>query len=215
MAIKRRLKNDVKKKLQIFAVLFTLIVSVFFVKNYFGGNFSVVDANIQNAFDIQVIHEIIPTPSINRPMINREIKMIVIHETDNFSSTADAENHSEYLLTNLTDENSWHYTVDENVIYHHLPDHEVAWHAGDKLAVSGGNLNGIGVEICVNEGSNYDKSKDNAAKLVATLLDAYNLKSSDVYRHQHFSGKLCPAGMIDETSWQEFLDKIEFYMGLF
>ena len=35
-------------------------------------------------------------------------------------------------------------------IYHHLPDDETAYHAGDGMEKNGGNMNGIGIEMCVN-----------------------------------------------------------------
>ena len=42
---------------------------------------------------------------------------------------------------------SWHYTVDDHEIYHHLPDDETAYHAGDGMEKNGGNMNGIGIEM--------------------------------------------------------------------
>ena len=77
----------------------------------------------------------------------RDIKYIVIHETDNFKAGADAKAHNDFLLSQAnTQELSWHYTVDDHEIYHNLPDDEAAYHASDHLKQDGGNLNGIGID---------------------------------------------------------------------
>ena len=53
-----------------------------------------------------------------------------------------------------------------------LPDQEVGWHAGDKMTENGGNMTGIGIELCVNEGNDFDKTMENAAALCAELMKA-------------------------------------------
>ncbi len=209
-----RLKKSVKQTLLLLAVLISVSLIAFGLYRYFYRGYSIEDANIAMAFDIPVNQAIVSDFSKNRPMIIREIKYIVIHETDNISPSADAKNHADYLLS-AEEVNSWHYTVDENTIYHHIPDHEVAWHAGDQLTKNGGNLNGVGIEMCVNEGSSYTQTLDNTAKLVATLLHAYNLDVDDVRKHQHFSGKLCPAGLLEEEDWNAFLEDISNYYNLY
>lgn len=72
----------------------------------------------------------------------REIKYLVIHETDNFSAGADASAHNSFIHQNANAEEgivSWHYTVDDHEIYHHLPDSEPGYHAGDRMDEDGGN----------------------------------------------------------------------------
>ena len=216
---KRRLKKAIKIKLILIAIITSIILCVvLFMFN--SGNFISMlkqqkiseEIIFDSVDDISVFNEIIGEFQQNRPAIKREIKYIVMHETGNFTSSANASNHSNYLLTNTTDENSWHYTVDENVIYHHLPDNEVGWHAGDGLNVDGGNLNGIGIELCVNEGSDYLKTVDNAAKLVAKLLDLYDLDIEDIKTHKDFSGKDCPTNLLLDNNWEIFIVKIVEHM---
>ncbi|MBP3400010.1 MAG: N-acetylmuramoyl-L-alanine amidase [Erysipelotrichaceae bacterium] len=161
---------------------------------------------------IEVLTQYIPEGRQNRPGILREIRWIVIHETDNFAKSADAQHHSDYLATNDTDVNSWHYTVDETIIIHQLPDEEVGWHAGDQMSEHGGNMSGIGIEMCVNEGSDFDRTVDNTAHLAAVLLESYHLKIDSLKRHHDFSGKNCPAHFYKEEDWQQFVELVKSYM---
>lgn len=159
-------------------------------------------------YGIPVVEELILEDSDRRPNINREIKWIVVHETDNRSSSATAKNHSNFLLNDHSQVNSWHYTVDESMIVHHLPDHEVGWHAGDKKTEDGGNMNGIGIEMCVNQGSDYQKTLENTVNLIVKLLVEYNLTIDEVKLHQDFSGKTCPHRLITEGKVDRFYKMI-------
>lgn len=210
---KYKLKKEVKQKLQVIFILFSIIIAIVLIETLFFARpaYSTEGVMLEEAFDVSVIQKIIPEGHQNRPGIKREIIWIVIHETDNYLASADALHHADYLCDNLTDVNSWHYTVDENVIVHSLPDEEVGWHAGDKQKAGGGNMNGIGIEMCVNKGNDYNKTKENTAKLVAVLLKSYQLSIDAVKKHQDFSGKNCPAQLLDEEEWENFLEMIELY----
>ena len=171
-------------------------------------------ANLRQAVDsidgIPLFTAYIPEDSPGRPGVLRTVESITIHETANTSEGADAEAHSDYLST-TSDEVSWHYTVDDHQIYHHLPDDEVGWHAGDKLTAGGGNQCGIGVEICVNDDGDYDRAVDNAAKLTAYLLDYYGLGIENIKQHHDFMEKNCPQIMRDTGGWEAFLQKVVGY----
>ncbi len=212
---KYRLKKEVKRKLQIIAVLFSLISLIVLVFTAFGSRQKDAAVSqgvwLDEALGVPVIQQIIPEGSQNRPGMIRKIRWIVIHETDNFEASADARHHADYLCENKTEINSWHYTVDEAVIVHTLPDEEVGWHAGDQQTPGGGNMSGIGIEMCVNEGNDFSKTLDNTAKLVAVLLKQYGLSLKAVQKHQDFSGKDCPAHLLKEADWQQFLDQIQAY----
>ena len=89
----------------------------------------------------------------------------------------------------------------------------------------GGNAASIGIESAVNEGSDYYFTMQRTAKLVATLLDEFNLTIDDVKMHNFFSGKNCAQVMknnnrykldyrqdgwkYEETLWGEFLELVE------
>ena len=131
---------------------------------------------------------------------------MVIHETGNTAEGSDAAGHSAYLLSGKSGDTSWHYTVDDHQIYHHIPDDEIAWHAGDRRTRDGGNLCGIGVELCVNEDGDFEKTFNNAARLTAYLLDTYGLQLGDVKQHADFMDqKFKPSGTT--TGGRNFLKR--------
>ena len=82
------------------------------------------------------------------------------------------------------------------------------WFSYDYMKVSnhGGNVNSIGIESCVNKGSDiyYTWMKD--AKLIAYLMDKYNLGINDVVPHHFFSGKDCPMTMRHSNMYQHVKD---------
>ena len=151
-----------------------------------------------------VMTDFLPEGTRARPGQKREIKYLVIHETDNTGSGANAAAHNSFIHQNANAEEgivSWHYTVDDHEIYHHLPDNEVAWHAG--------NMNGIGIEMCVNSDGNYEQTLINTEKLCARLLIEYDLNPSKALKkHQDFSGKICPSTLINSGRWDEFCSAV-------
>ena len=172
-----------------------------------------IPAYPQQVGGIQVITDLVPEDNLNRTHIQREIRYVVIHETGNPNVGANAQAHGTYIKQGAQDRMvSWHYTVDDQIIYHHLPDDEVGWHAGDQLTENGGNLNGIGVEICVNQDGDFDQALENGAKLTAYLLDTYDLDISCVKQHYDFSGKNCPATLRNTGRWDAFLEMVQSYL---
>lgn len=169
---------------------------------------------------VNIIEDIIPQKGGKvRPGDVRQKKWIVIHETGNSSKGADAKNHSTYLK-NLAKANttyvSWHYTVDDHEIYHHIPDNEIAYHASDGRVEGGGNMASIGIEICVNSDGNFDKARDNTAWLTAKLLKEHNLTIGAVKQHHDFApdGKNCPQTIRDKGLWNNFLQAVQKYYGV-
>ena len=158
-----------------------------------------------NVYGVKVNTSIIGYSITSRPGIIRNIKYIVLHETDNFDVGSDAKSHANYLNKNTSRYVSWHYTVDDKEIYHHVPDNEIAYHA----SVDEGNDYGIGIELCVNKDSDFEKTFDNATKLVAYLLNEYDLDVSDIKTHNYFSGKNCPHKILSENRLEEFIKKVE------
>lgn len=159
---------------------------------------------------IPVITDFIPKETQERPGQERRIKYIVIHETGNAGRNADAASHNNYLHEEADNQQkSWHYTVDANEIYYHIPDNEIAFHAGDGLEKDGGNLNGIGIEMCINPENDYEQTLINTAKLTAMLLTAYDLEIDSVKKHEDFSGKHCPDLLLNAGRWDEFVELVE------
>lgn len=164
---------------------------------------------------MKIIEDIIPQKGGKvRPGYVRTKKWIVIHETGNTSNGSNAKGHSNYLknlaIANTTYK-SWHYTVDDHEIYHHIPDNEVTWNAGDGGREGGGNFAGISMELCINSDGNFEKTMDNAAWLTAKLLKENNLTISAVKQHHDFSGKNCPQTIREKGLWNNFLTTVKKY----
>jgi D-alanyl-D-alanine carboxypeptidase len=221
-----RIKIGSKNGISIVVFILIIIISILFVKIKFNDKSNNIISVISkeetndeensitenssfpdNVFGVPVYTELIDIGTKARDGTKRKIKYIVIHETDNYEIGVGAENHAIYLENNNSSSTSWHYTVDDTEIYHHIPDNEIANHAGDEI----GNEYGIGIELCVNEDGDFEKTFENAAKLVAYLLNEYNLTIDDVKTHNDFSGKDCPHLILQNNRMQEFKSKVEYY----
>ena len=235
----------------------------------------------------------------NRPgTIMTEVKYITVHDTGSAAPGANAYMHDGYIHGGAqTAQTSWHYTVGNDGIYHHLPDNEVAWHAGDGTTVPyeafdskvpytrekkpevtitpdgyyaldgiksvvkapnkvdkegvnygipttsdintlgievtkgtngnwyigktwwsetykyvgnrGGNNNSIGIESCVNQGSDIFLTWQLLAKVVAKLMIENNLGFEHIVQHHYFSGKDCPMTMRNSNNFEMFLKLVE------
>ncbi len=210
MVCQKRNRNHNK----VFLVIAVLIFGAAIMINSNGSLFEFFYTRGQEAPEmldgIPLYTDYLPEGSAARPGTKREIMYVTIHETDNPSASADAKAHNEYLHQIAESKKlSWHYTVDDLEIYHHIPDDEIAFNAGDGYKKDGGNIEGIGIEMCVNAGGDYEQTLRNTAKLTAYLLRTYDLSLSQVKKHQDFSGKQCPSKLIAAGRWPEFLQMVE------
>ena len=83
------------------------------------------------------------------------------------------------------------------------------------LSNRGGNLNSVGIETCVNKGTNMWYTWAITAKLVgADILPKNALLPRDVKQHNTFSGKNCPQTMREANRWETFMECVvnEYYM---
>ncbi len=80
-----------------------------------------------------------------------------------------------------------------------------------RICSTGGNRNSIGIESCVNEGSDLWYTWQVTAKLVAQLMDETGLDITRVKGHHFFTAKNCPQPMMvyDLEIWWEFIDMIQ------
>ncbi|MDD4076503.1 MAG: Ig-like domain-containing protein [Bacilli bacterium] len=241
--------------------------------------------------DLVITESILSKTLQNRPgNIQTETKYITVHDTGSAGPSAGAAAHNSYIHSGP--EASWHYTVGNDGIYHHIPDNEIAWHAGDgtgtpyesfdsgipytdkkkpvvtitadgyyaldgtksnvavprkpdnlipntseindmgievtkgtngnwyigkswwsksygKIGNRGGNLNSIGIESCVDQGSDVFLTWQLLAKLVAKLLEDTGLGLEHVVQHHYFSGKDCPMTMRHSNNFEMFLGMVE------
>lgn len=79
-----------------------------------------------------------------------------------------------------------------------------------RICGSGGNRNSIGIEACVNKGTDVWQTYQKTAQLVAKLMYDNNLDISRVKAHHFFSGKNCPQPLLenDMEIWYEFIDQV-------
>ena len=211
---------------------------------------------------------------------------ITIHDTGSSAASANANANGNWCVSADNQSSSWHYTIGNDGIYHHVPDNVVAWHAGDGrttatlqntgiavtrslryrptitmgndgyfyldgvktnvkypntatpatgmntlgigvvvkngyyyipttritsqygkvVAINGGNMQSIGIETCVNSGSDVYLTWQYTAKFVATLLVNNDLGPDRVMFHNNFSNKTCPNTMINAGKVDNFLD---------
>ena len=150
---------------------------------------------------MEIIQDLIQKGRINRPGTENSRKYITIHDTANKKKGADAKAHATYLKT-LNKLTSWHYTVDDECAYQHIPDSEKSYHTSRAYA----NENSIAIEICVNQDGDFSKAKENAVELVRGLMERYEIPVENICAHRDWTGKDCPAALVGE-SWNDFLDR--------
>ena len=132
-----------------------------------------------------------------------KIKYIVIHDTGNKRSGADAEAHFNFF--NGGDrQSSAHYFVDDKQILRVVKDSDKSWHCGDGRGLNGiTNDNSIGIEMCINSDGDFNKTYLHTLKLVKHLMKEYNIPLENVVRHYDASRKLCP-NVFKENNWEKW-----------
>ncbi|WP_458109821.1 peptidoglycan recognition protein family protein [Bacillus zhangzhouensis] len=148
---------------------------------------------------VKIIQAYIPKHNRNRPGNVMKPLYITVHNTSNTAKGANAASHAAFVARSSTGV-SWHYTVDDQVIYQHLPLNENGWHAGDGRGT--GNMKSIGIEICENADGNFEQAVENAQWLIRKLMGDLRIPLSNVVPHKHWSGKECPRKLLNR--WDDF-----------
>lgn len=133
---------------------------------------------------------------------------ITIHETDNYDAGADAQAHADLQSRGFS--SSWHWSVDDKIAIQSFSHNVQCWHAGD--ARGNGNLNSIGIEICVNSDGDYIQAVKNAAKLVKKIMTDENISINNVVQHNRWSGKNCPDRLRSGKkgiNWNDFISLVK------
>ena len=134
---------------------------------------------------------------------------ITIHNTGNIGATARA-NHNYMKNINKSGERiaSWHFTVSDTEIIQAQSTNYKCYHAGNSV----GNNTSIGIEICMfDDAKRQKKAYDNAIELVKILMAYHGFKVSQIKRHKDWSGKHCPAWLLESKfgySWSWFINQI-------
>lgn len=148
---------------------------------------------------VKIIKDFIPKSNRNRPGNYMKPLYITVHNTANTAKGANAASHASFVKRSSTGV-SWHYTVDDGVIYQHLPLNENGWHAGDGRGT--GNMKSIGIEICENSDCNFEKAVENAQWLIRQLMQDLGIPLANVVPHKRWSGKQCPRKLLNR--WDSF-----------
>ncbi|MBQ4570191.1 MAG: N-acetylmuramoyl-L-alanine amidase [Bacilli bacterium] len=102
--------------------------------NYYTECFGDLNAYYFNKHE--VIDRLVSLDMDNRPgTIKEKTLYVCVHDTASAAETAGSLAHANYVC-NGGGGTSWHYSCGDDAIYHHIPDNEVAYHAGDGLKVS-------------------------------------------------------------------------------
>lgn len=136
---------------------------------------------------------------------------IVIHDTGNTGSGANALSHFNYFNGGDRGASADFFVDDTRVVQVNDYNTYYTWHCGDgqgKYGVTNGNS--VGVEICINSDGNYDKAFQNAVELTKQLMSELNIPIERVVRHYDASRKNCPASMHSEnwSVWETFLAQL-------
>lgn len=145
----------------------------------------------------------------NRTERREKPRYIVIHTTGNTNPGADKEAHFTYWNSGNVGQSA-DFVVDENGVLQ-INDYTkyYTWHCGDgkgKYGITNGNS--IGVEICVNEGGDFEKALTHTVEFIRKLKAETGIEN--VVRHYDASRKLCPAPLSDNDweKWKELKRRI-------
>lgn len=142
---------------------------------------------------------------------NTTIKYIVIHDTGNKSSGANAYAHYNYFNSGNRSSSADFFVDDTQSLCVNNYYKYYTWHCGDGKGRYGiTNANSIGVEICINSDGDRDKAMDRAVSLVRELMDELSIPVERVVRHYDASRKNCPSSMSSNnwSEWYEFKKRI-------
>ena len=141
------------------------------------------------------------------------IKYIVIHDTGNFSRGANANAHFEYFNNGSRGSSADFFVDDTQVLCVNNYYKYYTWHCGDgrgKYGVT--NSNSVGVEFCVNAGSDRAETLKKTVRLVRELMNELSVPIERVVRHYDASRKNCPQSM-SKNDWAEWFEFKECLKG--
>lgn len=133
-------------------------------------------------------------------------EFLCIHTTDNYNAGAKALNHAKLQKNGNSRQASWQYQVDDIKAYQSFPNNYRCWHAGV------GNNKSIAIEICVDKGSDWNKTMRNAVQLAAKILKDEKIPISKMVQHNYFTGKNCPRDIREGKggwTWKKFVAEVK------
>ena len=164
---------------------------------------------------VEIIKDFAPASLPNIPNHVMDPEWITVHNTGNASRGANAETHNRYIKNGAGGRMaSWHFTVDEDRIYQHIPTNRSAWHCTDG-ANGTGNRKSIGVEICMHsDQKDYKKAEANAIWLINQLRNhpekfehGRKIAIANIVPHFRWFNKNCPQLILPR--WDAFIKEID------
>jgi len=140
-----------------------------------------------------------------------DIKYIVVHDTGNTRSGANAEMHYKYFSSMDRNSSADIFVDDKEVIKINDYYKFFCWHVGDGRGQYGiTNSNSIGIELCINADGNYSKMLESAVIIVRELMKELGVPAERVVRHWDASRKNCPGTFAanDWARWKHFKNRI-------
>lgn len=133
---------------------------------------------------------------------------IVIHNTDNYAKGANAKAHAKAQHDGNFKGYSAHVFVDDTEAYQALPYDRGAWHVGvnygGRLFGTVNNRNAVGIEMCVQEGYNYEKAFQNTVQVCRQIMKQLGIPSDRVVQHYDVCAKNCPSAIRAKGDWNRF-----------
>ena len=139
-----------------------------------------------------------------RPKIKlTSTEFIVVHDTGNNNVGANALMHSNYLKNNTS--TSWHYTVDDEGAYKHIPNDEVGYHAGDGLREFALLQTGVTATtpnpVITISSDGYYELNGTKSTIIAPLIDGRIAKTNEI----------TPSGIYTEIKDGKYLMNKTYY----
>lgn len=153
----------------------------------------------------------------NRSARTGGIKYIVIHDTGNPGTGANANAHFNYFNGGNRGSSADFFVDDREVIQVNDYNRYYTWHCGDGKGAYGiTNSNSIGIEMCINQDGNYEAAFSKTIELTRHLMQELNIPIDGVVRHYDASRKNCPASMSGNgwAKWKEFTNRLKESEGL-
>lgn len=133
-------------------------------------------------------------------------KRIVIHQTGNTKSGANAQRHADLQKNMNPREASWHIQIDDKKAIQSFPFEVKTWASGNC------NQDSINIEFCVNSDANYNKVISNAVIVVKQIMKKEKISINNVIRHFDCTGKNCPEQLMrgyKGITWNDFIKMIQ------
>nr|WP_288828369.1 N-acetylmuramoyl-L-alanine amidase [uncultured Clostridium sp.] len=151
--------------------------------------------------------------SSNNTYSRNNPQYIVIHNTDNFRSGADALTHAKAQFNENLSTSIHYYTDDGDTVYQAASHALGCWHVGvnygGRLFGIVNNKNSIGVEMCVQAGYDFNKAFANTVAFVRQLMKETGIPADRVLQHYDVCAKNCPSQIRAKGMWKEFKRQIQ------